>query len=90
MIYDSKIAPYTRNVVTRFYRAPEILYGSTSYDQSVDIWSLGCIFGEMAKGDFMFRGEGEIDQLSKIFEVVGNATEDVWEGVSELPNYMEF
>jgi len=77
-----KVAPFTRNVVTWFYRAPEILYGSTNYDQSIDIWSLGCIFGEMALGDFLFKGEGEIDQLCKIFEVLGNATEETWPGVS--------
>jgi len=82
--------PFTRNVVTRFYRAPEILYGSTAYGLSIDIWSLGCILGEMALGDFMFKGDGEIDQLSKIFSLVGSANEETWPGVSQLVNFMEF
>ena len=41
-------------------------------------------------GDYLFKGENEIDQLNKIFSVVGNAVEDNWPGVSELPNYIEF
>jgi len=46
--------------------------------------------GELALGDFLFKGEGEIDQLSKIFSLVGNATEESWPNVSQLPNFMEF
>lgn len=86
----TKLAPWTRNVVTRLYRAPEILYGSHSYTQSVDIWSAGCVMAEMVLKDFLFRGDGEIDQLTKIFKTLGNGNEQTWPGVSSLPNYMEF
>ena len=51
----------TRNVVTRFYRSPEILYGAFDYDQSIDMWSVGCIMAEMVTGEFLFKGDGEID-----------------------------
>lgn len=87
---DNDSAKLTRNVCTRYYRPPEILYGSFEYDSSVDIWSAGCIMGELVLGDFLFKGENEIDQLTKIFSIVGNAVEDTWPGVSQLPNYIEF
>mmetsp|Transcript_5675 Transcript_5675/g.4889 ORF Transcript_5675/g.4889 Transcript_5675/m.4889 type:complete len:312 (+) Transcript_5675:2-937(+) len=87
---ENDSAQLTRNVCTRYYRAPEILYGSYDYSFSVDIWSTGCIMGELVLGDFLFKGENEIDQLNKIFEILGNAVEENWPGVSELPNYLEF
>lgn len=89
-ISDIEGKALTRNVVTRFYRPPEILYGASKYDKSIDIWGVGCILGELVHRDFMFRADGEIDQLNKIFSLLGNATEDVWPGVTELPNYLEF
>jgi cyclin-dependent kinase 7 len=87
---ENDSALLTRNVCTRYYRPPEILYGSYDYSLSVDIWSAGCILGEIVLGDYLFKGENEIDQLNKIFSVVGNAVEDNWPGVGELPNYIEF
>lgn len=83
-------ARLTRNVCTRYYRPPEILYGSYEYDFSVDIWSAGCILGELALNQFLFKGENEIDQLSKIFCTLGNANESTWPGVESLPNFIEF
>lgn len=87
---ENDSAKLTRNVCTRYYRPPEVLYGTYDYDSSVDIWSAGCIMGELALGDFLFKGENELDQLTKIFVVLGNAVEENWPGVSELPNYIEF
>ena len=83
-------ARLTRNVCTRYYRPPEVLYGSYEYDFSVDIWSAGCILGELAKNEFLFKGENEIDQLGKIFSILGNANEETWPGVQSLPNFIEF
>ena len=57
----------TGYVASRWYRAPEILLGSTNYSESSDIWSLGCIFAEMITGDVLFRGSSTLDQLEKIF-----------------------
>lgn len=87
---ETEAGKLTRNVSTRYYRAPEVLYGTYNYDFSIDIWSAGCIMGELALGDFLFKGENEIDQLSKIFCILGNAVESCWPGVTELPNYIEF
>lgn len=54
---------YTDYVATRWYRAPELLLGSTNYGKEVDIWAMGCIMGELLDGQPLFPGESEIDQL---------------------------
>lgn len=54
---------FTHEVVTLWYRAPDILMGSKTYSTSVDIWSVGCIFAEMMNGVPLFRGQNEDDQL---------------------------
>lgn len=59
---------YTHEIVTLWYRAPEILLGTLSYGTPVDIWSLGCIFGEMYQGWPLFHGDSEIDQIFQIFK----------------------
>ena len=64
----------TDYVATRWYRAPEILLGSNQYGQAVDLWSLGCIFGEMLGGKPVFPGTSTLDQLQKIGEVIGAPT----------------
>jgi len=61
------MTPY---VVTRYYRAPEIILGM-GYTENVDVWSIGCIFGEMIRGSVMFPGTDHIDQWNKITELLG-------------------
>jgi len=78
---------YTHEVVTLWYRSPEVLMGSPRYSTPVDIWSIGCIFAEMANKTPLFRGDSEIDQLFRIFRTLGTPTEEVWPGVSELPDF---
>eukprot|EP00093_Oithona_nana_P007721 07721.XXX_53507_55065_1 [CDS] Oithona nana genome sequencing. len=78
---------YTHEVVTLWYRAPEILLGSTKYSCPVDIWSIGCIFAEMANKRPLFQGDSEIDQLFRIFRVLKTPTDEMWPGVSQLPDY---
>ncbi|CAD6235671.1 GSCOCG00007962001-RA-CDS [Cotesia congregata] len=78
---------YTHEVVTLWYRAPEILLGTKLYSYAVDIWSLGCIFAEMATRRALFPGDSEIDQLFKIFRTLGTPDETIWPGVSQLPDY---
>ncbi|KAJ8917382.1 hypothetical protein NQ315_002406 [Exocentrus adspersus] len=78
---------YTHEVVTLWYRAPEVLLGSARYSCPIDIWSLGCIFAEMASKRPLFQGDSEIDQLFRIFRVLRTPNEELWPGVSSLPDY---
>jgi len=66
---------YTHEVVTIWYRPPEILLGGQEYSLPVDVWSAGCIVGEMATGAVLFRGESEIDTIFQIFRKLGTPTE---------------
>lgn len=85
--YGSPIAPYTAEVVTLWYRCPELLLGSKVYSTPLDMWSVGCIFGELLTGKPLLPGEGEADQLARIFRLLGAPSEDRWPGVSLLPNF---
>jgi len=78
---------YTHEVVTLWYRAPEVLLGSPRYSTPVDVWSLGCIFAEMCTKRPLFHGDSEIDQLFRIFRTLTTPTEETWPGVSSLPDY---
>ncbi|KAJ3372685.1 Cell division protein kinase 1 [Allomyces arbusculus] len=78
---------YTHEVVTLWYRAPEVLLGVKTYGIGVDIWSIGCIFGEMVMHEPLFPGDSEIDQLFKIFKILGTPNEVSWPGVSDLPDW---
>jgi len=81
------VRQYTHEVVTLWYRAPEILLGSQAYSIPVDIWSAGCIFAEMLLKTPLFPGDSEIDQLFRIFRLLGTPGEDVWSGCTTLPEY---
>lgn len=78
---------YTHEVVTLWYRAPEVLLGSPRYSTPVDIWSIGCIFAEMVSRRPLFHGDSEIDQLFRIFRTLTTPTEETWPGVSSLPDF---
>ncbi|CAE7754628.1 CDK3 [Symbiodinium pilosum] len=78
---------YTHEVVTVWYRAPEILLGSGVYSLGVDMWAVGCVFAEMATGRPLFQGDSEIDTIFKIFQKLGTPSETVWPGVQDLPNF---
>ncbi|KAF6203293.1 hypothetical protein GE061_003711 [Apolygus lucorum] len=79
---------YSHEVVTLWYRPPDVLLGSTTYSTSLDMWGVGCIFLEMITGFPTFPGVREVDdQLDKIFKILGTPTEETWEGVSSLPGY---
>ncbi|XP_049863227.1 cyclin-dependent kinase 14 isoform X5 [Schistocerca gregaria] len=79
---------YSHEVVTLWYRPPDVLLGSTEYSTSLDMWGVGCIFVEMITGVPTFPGVRDTyDQLDKIFKVLGTPTEETWEGVTRLPGY---
>jgi cell division cycle 2-like protein len=76
----------TQLVVTLWYRAPELLLGAETYDQSIDIWSLGCIMGELLQNSPILPGKNEIDELAQIFTLCGLPTEKSWKHFRSLPN----
>uniref|UniRef100_A0A663LY50 Cyclin dependent kinase 15 n=1 Tax=Athene cunicularia TaxID=194338 RepID=A0A663LY50_ATHCN len=77
---------YSSEVVTLWYRPPDLLLGATDYSSDLDIWSAGCIFVEMIQGQPVFAGtSGTHEQLVKIWAVLGVPTEDTWPGLSNLP-----
>jgi len=78
---------YTHEVVTLWYRAPEVLLGSPRYSCPVDIWSIGTIMAEMMTKRPLFHGDSEIDQLFRIFRTMRTPTEEIWPGVSSMPDY---
>ena len=80
----------THEVATRWYRAPELLFGERRYDEAIDIWSAGCVLAELLAGTggtVLFPGEGDIDQINKIFNVLGTPTEESWPDVVKLPDW---
>lgn len=81
------VPKYTHEVVTVWYRPPEILLGSQLYSVPVDLWSVGCVLAEMATGAPLFAGDSEIDTIFKIFQKLGTPTEHMWPGLSELPDF---
>ena len=76
----------TQLVVTLWYRAPELLLGATTYDFAIDTWSLGCVFGELLTKDPLFQGSRELEQLLKIFDLLGPPTTETWPTFRRLPN----
>ena len=79
----------TDYVATRWYRAPEILLGSTRYGVQADMWSVGCIFGELLGGKPMFPGSSTLNQINKVLEVTGKPTEEDIKSInSELASTM--
>lgn len=84
---ENQYGPLTSCVGTRWFRAPELLYGSTNYGVEIDLWSLGCIFAELFSLEPLFPGTSDIDQLARIFNVLGNLTEENFPGCSNLPDY---
>ncbi|KAI0386144.1 kinase-like protein [Hypomontagnella monticulosa] len=76
----------TQLVVTLWYRAPELLLGTKTYNGAIDMWSVGCIFGELLTREPLLQGKTEVDELSKIFELCGIPTDESWPGFRRLPN----
>ncbi len=69
---------HTHQVATRWYRAPEVLYGARNYTFMIDMWSIGCIFAEMWNRDPLFPGQNDIDQLYQVFQILGTPDEHRW------------
>eukprot|EP00128_Syssomonas_multiformis_P006224 Colp12_sorted_trinity150504_noHs@6808 len=82
------VRSYSHEVVTLWYRAPDVLMGSRRYSTPIDIWSSGCIFAELANhGRPLFPGSCAEDQLLRIFKVLGTPTPETWPQITEYPDY---
>ncbi|KAI0223408.1 Cyclin-dependent kinase 11B, partial [Massospora cicadina] len=68
--FGSPLGYMTQLVVTLWYRAPELLLGAKDYSTAIDMWSIGCIFGELINNEPLMPGQGEIDQLKRIFQLL--------------------
>lgn len=77
----------TSNVITRWYRPPELLFGAKHYGGAVDIWSVGTVFAELIKRAPFMPGNNELDQIKLICDAIGTPTDDNWPGVTTLPEY---
>mmetsp|Transcript_8527 Transcript_8527/g.14724 ORF Transcript_8527/g.14724 Transcript_8527/m.14724 type:complete len:321 (+) Transcript_8527:201-1163(+) len=81
------VRSYSHEVVTLWYRAPDVLMGSRKYSTPIDLWSAGCIFAEMTTGTPLFPGVNVQDELLRIFRVLGTPSEKTWPGVAQLPEF---
>ncbi|KAF9730349.1 hypothetical protein PMIN06_009068 [Paraphaeosphaeria minitans] len=82
-------ADMTYNVITRFYRPPELFLGSSHYGGCVDVWSVGCVIAELACREFFFWSNTDLEHLVKICDVFGVPTEADWPGISKLRFWKE-
>jgi len=85
--FSLPIPVLTHEVVTVWYRPPEILLNKKEYGLGCDVWSMGAILAEMARGSPLFAGDSEIDTLFKIFRQLGTPHQQVWPGVEDLKEY---
>lgn len=80
---------FTTHVITLHYRPPELLLDTYKYDPSVDIWSMGCTLYEFATSNILFSGDGENDQLMKIFSIMGTPTRETWRKAFTMSGYKQ-
>lgn len=81
------IRQFTHEVVTLWYRAPDVLMGNRRYSTPVDVWSIGCILAEMYNGRPLFPGANDADQLDHIFRALGTPNERIFPSIVHLPDY---
>ncbi|CEO99568.1 Cyclin-dependent kinase 2 like protein [Plasmodiophora brassicae] len=89
-IFGSPNAVYSPQACTLWFRAPELLFGATSYGSPSDIWSCGCIFAQLMLRVPLFHGSTELEQLASIFAIMGTPAEADWPGMTALPSYVQF
>ncbi|KAL6128778.1 hypothetical protein ACLB2K_072133 [Fragaria x ananassa] len=75
-------------ICSRYYRAPELIFGATEYTTAIDMWSVGCVFAELLLGQPLFPGESGVDQLVEIIKILGTPTREEIKCMN--PNYTEF
>ncbi|KAG2482974.1 hypothetical protein HYH03_018151 [Edaphochlamys debaryana] len=80
--------PNISYICSRYYRAPELIFGATDYTSAIDVWSVGCVLAELLLGQPLFPGESGVDQLVEIIKVLGTPTREEINAMN--PNYTEF
>ncbi len=80
--------PNVSYICSRYYRAPELIFGCTDYRPAIDVWSVGCVIAELLLGQPLFPGESGVDQLVEIIKVLGTPTREQIQAMN--PNYTEF
>lgn len=81
--------PMTSSVVTRWYQAPELLFGAKYYTTAIDMWSVGCVFAELMLRVPYLPGDSDVGQLNTIFRALGTPSEEDWPGMSSLPDFVK-
>ncbi|XP_035501955.1 cyclin-dependent kinase 17 isoform X1 [Scophthalmus maximus] len=81
---------YSNEVVTLWYRPPDVLLGSTEYSTPIDMWGVGCIFYEMITGRPLFPGSTVEDELHLIFRILGTPTEETWQGITTSEEFKTY
>ncbi|CAK9805964.1 Cyclin-dependent kinase 20 [Anthophora plagiata] len=87
LLWKNITKPYSHQIATRWYRAPELLYGARYYTAAIDMWSVGCILGELLNKSPLFPGETDIEQLAIVLKYLGTPTSETWPDLSILPDY---
>ncbi|GBN26786.1 Cyclin-dependent kinase 13 [Araneus ventricosus] len=87
---DDKTRPYTNKVITLWYRPPELLLGEERYGPPIDVWSCGCILGELFTKKPIFQANQEMAQLDSISRICGTPCPAVWPKVIQLPHWHTF
>lgn len=88
--YGLPVRPMTPRVVTLWYRAPELLFGSLEQTTAIDMWAAGCILGELLVNKPLMPGASELHQINHIIDLLGTPNDTIWPGFSELPMVQNF
>jgi len=80
--------PNVSYICSRYYRAPELIFGATNYTVAIDVWSAGCVLAELLLGNPLFPGESGVDQLVEIIKVLGTPTREEIQSMN--PTYTEY
>ncbi len=86
-MFSLPMSKMTHEIITLWYRPPEVLLGMDNYTTKVDSWSIGCIMAEMILEKPIFPGDCEIGQLFKIFQIMGTPNEESWPTIYKLPDF---
>ncbi len=86
---DGNVRSMTNNVVTMWYKSPELLLGARRYTSAVDLWSAGCVLAEIDQARPLFPGKTEIDQINLVFRAIGTPNESMWPELVHLPLFKD-